>query len=1386
MNCPKCNKPNRSEAHYCKWCGTALANDNVGPLAAIVGMDDIKKKLADLVARFDEHQRRMATTGVSQPFTANIIISGEMGTGKTMLVDAIQQIFQQKGIVKHPPVYIYNSEEFDIFRNAKDFDANLAKAKGGILSIDNVHKLLPDGQDINTTSLDRIFSGVQTWKGDPIVILSGLSIVLDGFLKNNPNIRDRFDLTLHLKGYTYEELVEICSRKLMLTYGLGLSDEAREKLKRIVKHDKKENLTDTNGYYANNFARRIAEKHNAKGNNVPPIVMPDEVEGTEYREKTFDEAIKELDKYIGVEKIREKIQNLTLMMKQEAERKGTEVKCKDHFLFLGNPGTGKTTIARIFAEIMASMGVLKVGQLVEVSRKDLVASYVGQTAPMVEAAVNKAIGGVLFIDEAYTLLQNENDSFGKEAIDTLLKQMEDRRGEFICIAAGYDKEMGEFLKSNSGLISRFNETIHFDDYNGEQLYDIFQMMLKGEKMTFDATDEVWLRNYFKKMYLMRSAKFGNARDVRNVLDKAKKQQAQRIFIMQQTDLAQAAVQDTIIKKADIAGDDKEKTLDELLTELDAFVGMDSIKQQVRELAAKIQFDRMSMAAGVASAELTPVHILLTGNPGTGKTTLARKLGEVFKAIGMLPSDKVWEHDRSTLVSKYSNESAELMAKACDDAMGGILFIDEAYTLAPPSPGGGSQDKAGVEAVETLMKRMEDGRGKFVVICAGYRKQMEEFLLTNPGLSRRFTHRMHIDDYSAAQLEQIFRSLAKKKGFTIDPDADEPLTKCIALKVDAKDENFGNAGEMVKLFEQTQRRLSSRLMEKYQKTGDIKKEEYTAIHAADIPYEGPKKVSVDECLAKLDNLVGLQGVKDEVRKMANIIRLEQMRAQVNGETAKILADHYIFYGNPGTGKTTVARIMADIFVSLGLLPTNKLVEVARQDLVAPYVGQTAPKVESVVRSALGGVLFIDEAYTLNQGENDSFGHEAIDALVKLILDNKGRLVVILAGYTKDMQDFLDANVGLASRFTKKIEFEDYKPDELTKMFCMAASRDKYVLTPEAEENARLYFRQLYDSRDKTFGNARTANNVYNKVRQNMATRLVDHISDLKKEDFVTIRPEDIPYEGPKKVSVDECLAKLDNLVGLQGVKDDVRKMANIIRLEQMRAQVNGETAKILADHYIFYGNPGTGKTTVARIMADIFVSLGLLPTNKLVEVARQDLVAPYVGQTAPKVESVVRSALGGVLFIDEAYTLNQGENDSFGHEAIDALVKLILDNKGRLVVILAGYTQDMQMFLDANAGLASRFTKKINFEDYKPDELFTIFTMAVARDNYVLTPEAEEAASQHFAYLYSHRDKSFGNARTANNFYNAVRQTMANRLLESDNVTTEAMSTITAEDILGTK
>ena len=239
-------------------------------------------------------------------------------------------------------------------------------------------------------------------------------------------------------------------------------------------------------------------------------------------------------------------------------------------------------------------------------------------------------------------------------------------------------------------------------------------------------------------------------------------------------------------------------------------------------------DKEMMEMGIADAEVTPVHIVLTGNPGTGKTTIACKLGEVFKAIGLLPTDKVVEKERKHLISTYQNETAKLVDKACDEAMGGILFIDEAYALMPISAGG-SKDQTGVEAVEALMTRMVKDAGKFVVICAGYRAEMEEFVNNaNPGFRRRFSNFLHIEDYSADQLICIYRSLIRKKGNILTPDAEEMLIKLVDEMVTSKDENFGNAGEMVKLFEKTKARRANRLAQLHAGGQTLTREMYLTI------------------------------------------------------------------------------------------------------------------------------------------------------------------------------------------------------------------------------------------------------------------------------------------------------------------------------------------------------------------------------------------------------------------------------------------------------------------------------------------------------------------------------------------------------------------------------
>lgn len=641
------------------------------------------------------------------------------------------------------------------------------------------------------------------------------------------------------------------------------------------------------------------------------------------------------------------------------------------------------------------------------------------------------MGGVLFIDEAYTLKQGDNDQFGQEAIDTLLKLVEDRRGQFVAIAAGYTKEMGEFLSSNSGMASRFNETVTFRDYKADELTEIFRRQVKKEHLTLDEEAEAFIRNYFSKMYLTRTRNFGNAREVRNAMDRAIKNQGVRLLELKGTPDYDASMVH-VLTRADIEGEESKniKSLDVVLAELNEFVGMDSVKAEIRALANKIAMDKEMMEMGIADAEVTPVHIVLTGNPGTGKTTIACKLGEVFKAIGLLPTDKVVEKERKHLISTYQNETAKLVDKACDEAMGGILFIDEAYALMPISAGG-SKDQTGVEAVEALMTRMVKDAGKFVVICAGYRAEMEEFVNNaNPGFRRRFSNFLHIEDYSADQLICIYRSLIRKKGNILTPDAEEMLIKLVDEMVTSKDENFGNAGEMVKLFEKTKARRANRLAQLHAGGQTLTREMYLTIEAEDIPYDPPKMIDEEECMAELNQLIGLSSVKREVKEIADYIKVERAKAEAMGKKFQGVVDHYLFVGNPGTGKTTVARIMGNIFYSLGVLPSNRLLEVTRKDLVEGYVGQTATKTARVVKRAVGGVFFIDEAYSLM---GDNFGQEATNTILPMLLDYKGKMVCIAAGYPREIPQWIDTNSGLESRFTKVIHFEDYNPDELAPNF-----------------------------------------------------------------------------------------------------------------------------------------------------------------------------------------------------------------------------------------------------------------------------------------------------------------------------------------------------------------
>ena len=527
--------------------------------------------------------------------------------------------------------------------------------------------------------------------------------------------------------------------------------------------------------------------------------------------------------------------------------------------------------------------------------------------------------------------------------------------------------------------------------------------------------------------------------------------------------------------------------------------------------------------------------------------------------------------------------------------------------------------------------------------------------------------------------------------------------------------------------------------------------------------------------KLNKLIGLDIVKKQIESIIASDIVEKERRKRKGKDYQSCSMNMIFGGNPGSAKTTVAKLFAGLAKEKGILKSGAFVERGGMDLDG--LG-CVTAIREAFLAAKGGVLFIDEAYSM-------VSDTAVTVLIQEMENRRDDVIVILAGYNERMHNFMKINEGLKSRIPHWIDFPDYTANELTEIFKLMIRERGFRVTDEAIKEAHYIFEKVRNT--DNFGNGRSVRNLIDRALQNQAVRLLSDGKDasvIKKDELFQITKNDISMleEGLKKERKPGTAKKeLDNMIGLASVKEVIHKSIAHYKLNKLCID-KGIAREKASLHMVFTGNPGTAKTTVARLFAEIMKDEKVLSTGTFVEVGRADLVGDHVGSTAPLVKKKFKEAQGGVLFIDEAYALCDSYENGFGDEAINTLVQEMENHRDDVIVIFAGYTEPMHRFLDINPGMLSRIAFQVKFEDYTTDELCDIAKLMVSEKQMTITDAAMNKLRKNFDIAREESD--YGNGRFVRKTLEEAEMNLAERILQfkESEITTELITTIEECDI----
>ncbi|KAF8454733.1 P-loop containing nucleoside triphosphate hydrolase protein [Terfezia claveryi] len=727
------------------------------------------------------------------------------------------------------------------------------------------------------------------------------------------------------------------------------------------------------------------------------------------------------------------------------------------------------------------------------------------------------------------------------------------------------------------------------------------------------------------------------------------------------------------------------------------VGLENVKEHVLKIKAKVD---ISKRQGTKLRDES-FSIAFLGNPGTGKTTVAKHYAGMLARVGVIPSLTMKEVTGALL----AHGGIDLARKYIDElivAGGGVLFIDEAYQLTR----GKSAGTGGAPVLDFLLGEMEKHIGKIVVIVAGYRREMEEFFEHNPGLNSRFPYSLALRDYTNEELERILKGLVQKK-YSGDMELEGGIsglyTRILIRRIgNGRGGNgFGNARAVQNAFAKITERQAARIASE-RKAGEMPDDFF--LSKEDLIGPDPSKAVIDSAAWKeLQELIGLEKVKETVRGLIDRIETNYLRELRELAPVEVSLNR-VFLGSPGTGKTSVAKLYGQILKDLGALSNGEVLVKNPADFIGTVIGESEKNTKGILQAAMGKVLIIDEAYMLysgsgssndkSGGNSDMYRTAVIDTLVAEVQNVPGEdRCVLLLGYEDQMRDmFQNVNPGFARRFPldQAFKFEDFSTEQLDSILDLKLKKAHLGVR---EEGKKVAMEVLERARmTPNFGNAGEVENLLTAAKERYLRRM-GALPVRERPGEIVLEESDFDPQFDRATRAEESLEKL--FEGVIGCEDIIQKLRGYQKSAQAWKARGRDPREVVPTNFVFKGPPGTGKTTTARKVGRVFMDMGFLSSDEVVECSATDLVGRYTGQTGPKTRKKVESALGKVLFIDEAYRLCEG---SFSAEAVNELVDIITKPRfmGKVVVILAGYEDDINNLFRRNDGLSSRFSEEIIF------------------------------------------------------------------------------------------